>query len=102
MRVYCGAVATPGARPLFPGGRPFADVGQVEDPEIVLGRRPSGGVAAGSCELGVIWRAVVAQHDSLEAAIALEAMEHREAQAIAVEGQQRVEIVARTGDSQDR
>src|SRR5690349_1340903 len=82
------------------GGLPFARVGQIEDDEIVRRRRAANGMAAGAGELEMIRRLVVAQHDAVEAVMVLEAVEHGEAEAVAIERQQGIDVVARTGDAQ--
>jgi hypothetical protein len=68
----------------------------MEHQEVVVGRRAAGWVAVGAGELEVVGRTGLAQHHAVEAVVVLEAGEHAQAQAVAVEGQERVEVGGRT------
>src|SRR6185436_14049214 len=89
-----------GCRHAIDGGLPCRRIGQVEDQKTVGGRRPAGAMAARPGELEMPGRLRVAQHDAVEAVMVLEAVQYGEPQAVAIERQQGVDVVGRSGDAQ--
>ena len=85
----------------FHGFVPGCPVRQVEDEQAIPVRRPPRRMAPGARELQVIRRTRATQHQAVEAVVVVEPIELGHAQTVAVEAQQRLEVVGRARHSQD-
>ena len=81
---------------------PSLRVRLVEHQEVVLGKRATCRMAVGACELQMVRRARMTEHEAVEAVVVLEAGQHTHPPVVAIEGQQDVEVVGGTRNAQDR
>ena len=76
---------------------PLIAIGDVEDEEVILGRRSTDLVTAVVRELEMVAPARVTEHDAVEAVMVLEGSEDLEAESSTIHIGDRVEVVGRSG-----
>jgi len=92
----------PGSHYPRDGSLPFSAVRQVEDQQTVLRGCSASGMAMGLRKLEMIGGSFLAEHHPIETIMVTETMEDVQPQPIAIEADQRIQIVSCAGNSELR